>query len=81
MSDWRDAWTAASSYVDAGWGIGGCTSGCVCGGVNSGTLFSSRGGKSTPADCQLLNQYKLNDKGCKERTENRKRQLSDEPAT
>lgn len=44
----REARTAASSYGEVG-----CTIGCVCGGVNNGTLFSARGGNSTPADYQI----------------------------
>lgn len=48
-SDWREASKAASSYADvAGW----YSIGCVCGGVNSGTVFSVRGGNSTPAACK-----------------------------
>jgi hypothetical protein len=45
-SDWREAWIAASSNSTAEWTIG-----WVCGGVKNGTLFSSLGGNSTPADC------------------------------
>lgn len=47
-SDCREAWIAASSYAEGAWAIG-----CVWGGVKSGTLFSARGGNSTPAACQL----------------------------
>lgn len=45
-SDWREAWIVASSYSAAEWIIG-----WVWAGVKNGTLFSSRGGNSTPADC------------------------------
>lgn len=45
-SDWREAWIAASSNSAAEW-----RTGWVWGGVKNGTLFSSRGGNSTPADC------------------------------
>lgn len=61
-SDCREAWIAASSYADSWW-----TTGWVCGGVKNGTLFSSRGGNSTPADCQLpgwsklMKEYRLKD--------------------
>lgn len=55
-SDWREAWTAASSY-----GVG-CVIGWLCGGVNKGTLFSSFGGNSTPADWKTAEQAK--DKLC-----------------
>lgn len=49
-SDWREAWTAASSY-----GVG-CDIGWLCGGVNNGTLFSSLGGNSSPADWKPTEQ-------------------------
>ena len=55
VSDSREAWTATSSYWEVGWTIG-----CVCGGVNNGTLFPSRGGKSTPADYQTQNTKDIN---------------------
>lgn len=45
---------AASSYTEGGWAIGGAI-GWVWGGVKSGTLSSTRGGNSTPADCSLVN--------------------------
>lgn len=49
-SDSRESGIVASSKTGAG-----CETGWVCGGVNNGTLFSSRGGNDIPADCQ----YKL----------------------
>lgn len=52
-SDCREACIAASSYEV------GLTTGWVCGGVKNGTLFSARGGNSTPADCQLSNKIQL----------------------
>lgn len=48
-SDWRDASTAAISYIETS---EGAVIGCVWGGVNKGTSFSARGGNSTPADCK-----------------------------
>lgn len=53
-SDCREACIAASSYANSGG-----TTGWVCGGVNNGTLFTSCGGNSIPADCQLPDWSKL----------------------